>query len=270
MDCPFEGLDEHPRDGPEDEIEFTRVPGAPTPERASFRGGKHDRPTVGVREPRRPGIPAREGEATATPEVDDPIVDLDADVAKRFRFPQKLKHGAAEAVGDINEAYQFAGQVGEQDEFWNKSPWYKEGRDQLAEASEVAAAEAAGRAQQDYLEGIIAVLGTAAVSSIPLMREGLRALRQAQGRPGLVGKPGRADPVRAPSTFRTGQGPDTGRTGHASRAPTAGARPVTTKSKAGGARGPARQVNAQNLMQGMISRVQRRHGRRFRQADPTL
>lgn len=274
MDCPFEGVPEHPRDGPDDEIEFSRIGGAPTPERASFRGRKDGRPTVGVREPRRPGIPAREGEVAATPEVDVPMVDLDADVAKRFRFPQKLRHGAAEAVGDIQEAYQFAGQIGETEHFWRGTPGIDEDQQQLAAAAEIAAAEAAGRSQQEYLESIIAILGTSAVSSIPLMREGLRALRQAQGRPALLGKPGSivsADMVqpRGPG----GHGPATTRTppgGYGHTAPTAGARPVTTTRKAGGARGPARHVDARNLLQGMISSVQRRHVRKFKQADPNL
>lgn len=108
---------------------------------------------------------------------------------------------------------------------------------QSAMAEEAAAeAFAPGSATQVEVMRGVSQRPPAALLAIPMLAEAFRLIRRSALfrsavpiRAGRIGTAGPADPARAASTFRTGEGPATTRVSHAPRKPTAGARPVAPR-----------------------------------------
>ncbi len=261
QDCPLRTIRGHEDDGdgPDDELRFTESA------RARFEGGEHGgtsggSPRVGVREPAFPipktreafgdppqdGIPVRVLRAfgipiPATREFGAGSVRFPEEAADAIARMEEARRAVPAGIGETRELF---GMLGEVPSIRSESL-----KDRVAELAEMAAAEGKSR---DVAAQLTAVLAVAGASTIPLVREAVRQLRGVRVRPGVLGTPGRADPVRTASTFRSS--PGTGPTGHAPRQPAAGAKPV----KVGGFAGVGKNFNASSLMEAMVGRSRRR------------
>lgn len=288
--CPFSRVEGHEREeGETDEVTYQSTP-AEAPERVADPAPEA-RPTVGVREPRRPIPRGRESAAGVRGHWQIPLPPYAVDIAapekpgevarsvRPFRtredweLPPNLPGEAQEATEQMEDALEgargFEGYGTREDEAWFSRQTGGQQQQGLA-AAEIAAAEGVGIADQDLqtVQGARGALDSLPLFGIPILEGARQIFRVLQKRgfvpPGRIGAPGRADAAYQ-NPFQTGANPQSTRTTHAPRAPAMGAQPV----RQGGF--GVRPVDAAAAMRRMIGNVaNRRFNHGFRQADPDL
>ena len=274
----------------DDRIDFTGTPQpkavAPIPV------GAEPRPMVGVREPRRPlplqlaraaskPIPGQLAGAPGIPTKPSVVPGKPDIVSTPVEAPQRVELGRIRSGGAnitvrriMQEAEASVGAVPKGAKFTEEDIGFLKQEQigdltsknesqgtrasalqtQMAEEVSAEAIAPAASAQIDVLREMVN-RPPAELIAIPLLAEAFKAMRQAfakRARPGVVGRPGPADPVRPKSTFRPSEAPGIRSPSHAPRSPRGG---------------PALQFNAAERMRVMMG-ASRRSVREFRGETP--